>query len=114
MNQPMAWLRRLSTSGYGGREARRRSMSQPMSSSKRYLSASEAAAELGISQATLYAYVSRGLIHSEPGNGRSRARRYRREEIARLKERQAQRRDPARAAATALSWGSAVLESGIT
>ena len=31
-----------------------------------YLSAREASAELAISQATLYAYVSRGLIRSEP------------------------------------------------
>src|SRR6202007_597395 len=31
-----------------------------------YLSAREAAAELAISPATLYAYVSRGLIRSEP------------------------------------------------
>ncbi|HET7037669.1 MAG TPA: citrate synthase family protein [Thermomicrobiaceae bacterium] len=86
---------------------------------RRYLSATEAAQELGIAQATLYAYVSRGLIHSEPaeaGNGgsHSRARRYRAEDVRRLQERQAQRHDPARAAATALSWGSAVLESAIT
>ncbi|HEU5423141.1 MAG TPA: citrate synthase family protein, partial [Nitrolancea sp.] len=84
---------------------------------RRYLSAAEAASELGIAQATLYAYVSRGLIHSEPadsGNGHSRARRYRAEDVRRLRERQEQRHDPARAAATALSWGSAVLESAIT
>jgi citrate synthase len=31
-----------------------------------YLSAREASAELAISPATLYAYVSRGLIRSEP------------------------------------------------
>ena len=31
-----------------------------------YMTAAEAAAELGISRATLYAYVSRGLIASAP------------------------------------------------
>ncbi|MFD1731907.1 helix-turn-helix domain-containing protein [Deinococcus malanensis] len=33
------------------------------------LSTSEAAALLGVKPATLYAYVSRGLIRSEPGPG---------------------------------------------
>ena len=45
--------------------------SQPL-----YLTAREAAAELSISPATLYAYVSRGLIRSEPEPD-SRAKRYR-------------------------------------
>ena len=35
-------------------------------SAELYLSAREAAAELAVSPATLYAYVSRGLIRSEP------------------------------------------------
>jgi citrate synthase len=78
------------------------------------LTAREAADELGISPATLYAYVSRGLIHSEPGPSGSRQRRYRRADVEALKERQAQRRDPARSAETALSWGTPVLESAIT
>ena len=39
-----------------------------------YLSAREAAAELGVQPATLYAYVSRGLIRSVPGP--SKQRRY--------------------------------------
>ena len=45
-----------------------------------YLSAREASAELAISQATLYAYVSRGLIRSEPSED-SRSHRYRAEDI---------------------------------
>ena len=45
-----------------------------------YLSAREASAELAISQATLYAYVSRGLVRSEPTED-SRSRRYRAEDI---------------------------------
>lgn len=37
---------------------------------RRYLTAREAAAELGVTLATLYAYVSRGLIGSEPAGER--------------------------------------------
>jgi len=51
-----------------------------------YLSAAEASAELAISPATLYAYVSRGLIRSEPSPD-SRSHRYRAEDIRGLKER---------------------------
>ncbi len=39
--------------------------------------AAEAAALLGVSRETLYAYVSRGLLASAPGPGPSRASRYR-------------------------------------
>ena len=39
---------------------------------KMSLTASEAAAELGVSPATLYAYVSRGMIRSEPQPGSRR------------------------------------------
>jgi citrate synthase len=53
-----------------------------------YLSAREASAELAISPATLYAYVSRGLIRSEPSSD-ARSRRYRAEDVRGLKERRA-------------------------
>jgi citrate synthase len=53
-----------------------------------YLDAREAAAELAISPATLYAYVSRGLVRSEPGET-SRSRRYRAEDVRALKNRRA-------------------------
>ena len=53
-----------------------------------YLKAGEAAAELSISPATLYAYVSRGLIRSEPGES-PRSRRYRAEDVRALKNRRA-------------------------
>lgn len=87
-----------------------------------YLSAKEAAAELGISLPTLYAYVSRGLIRSEAGEGPSRARRYRAEDVAALKTRKEMRHRPEVAAETAvktavqtaLHWGAPVLESAIT
>src|SRR3954447_16512291 len=58
-----------------------------------YLSAREASAELAISPATLYAYVSRGLVRSEP-SGDSRSRRYRAEDIRVLKERRVPSPEP--------------------
>ncbi|NPU14414.1 citrate synthase [Bradyrhizobium sp. 83002] len=58
-----------------------------------YLSAREASAELAISPATLYAYVSRGLVRSEPSPN-SRSNRYRAEDIRALKERRAPAPEP--------------------
>src|SRR5712691_11292549 len=58
-----------------------------------YLSAREASAELAISPATLYAYVSRGLIRSEPSSD-SRSHRYRAEDVRGLKERRAPSPEP--------------------
>ena len=58
-----------------------------------YLSAREAAAELAISPATLYAYVSRGLIRSEPSID-SRAHRYRAEDVRALKDRRTPSAEP--------------------
>jgi citrate synthase len=58
-----------------------------------YLSAREAATELAISPATLYAYVSRGLIRSEPTQD-SRRNRYRAEDVRDLKERRAPSPEP--------------------
>jgi citrate synthase len=58
-----------------------------------YLSAREASAELAISPATLYAYVSRGLIRSEP-SADSRSHRYRAEDVRGLKERRVPTPEP--------------------
>jgi citrate synthase len=79
-----------------------------------YLNADEAAHQLGISHATLYAYVSRGLIRSETAGDSHRTRRYRTEDIERLRERKESRRNPAHIAASALHWGEPVLDSAIT
>ncbi|HEX5180360.1 MAG TPA: citrate synthase family protein [Gemmatimonadaceae bacterium] len=78
------------------------------------LSAAEAARALGVARPTLYAYVSRGLIRSQPGPRPSRARRYAREDVERLRCRSEERRDPDKVAANALQWGVPVLESSIT
>lgn len=51
-----------------------------------YLTARQAAGELSVAPATLYAYVSRGLIRSEP-IGDARERRYRAEDVRALKHR---------------------------
>ncbi|HTG34598.1 MAG TPA: citrate synthase family protein [Thermoanaerobaculia bacterium] len=80
----------------------------------RFLTAQEAAAELGVSLATLYAYASRGMLRSEPVPGEPRARRYPREDVLRLREKKELRKEPEKAAPKALSWGMPVLESALT
>jgi citrate synthase len=85
-----------------------------MQTDRRYLTAQQAAAALGVTRATLYAYASRGQLQSEPVPGRTRECRYYREDIERLRERKETRRDPTKAAASALHWGNPVLASGIT
>lgn len=79
-----------------------------------WLSAAEATALLGVSAATLYAYVSRGRIRSESGSGKTRHRRYSRDDVERLRARTDERRNPQKAAEQALQWGLPVLESAIT
>ena len=80
----------------------------------RWLTAGQAATRLGISRATLYAYVSRGRVHSQPLPGSTRAHGYAREDVERLERRTAARRDPSAAATHAFEWGAPVLESAIT
>ena len=81
---------------------------------ERYFDAGRAAEELGVSIATLYAYVSRGMVRSEAVEGKRRNRRYRAEDVRRLKERKERRRDPDGVVEGALHWGTPVMESGIT
>lgn len=82
------------------------------------LSAAEATALLDVKPATLYAYVSRGLIRSEAGAGQRRQRLYHAEDVRALLARQTLKRDPAGAvqgaAAGALEWGMPVLDSALT
>lgn len=77
-----------------------------------YMTAGEAAAELGVSLPTLYAYVSRGLIRSEARAG-SRSRLYRAEDVRALLRRREPAEDPA-GPARSLTFGAPVLESAIT
>jgi citrate synthase len=79
-----------------------------------HLTAAHAADLLGVTRATLYAYASRGQLRSEAVPGRPRERRYARDDVQRLLDRKAARRDPVAAAARGLHWGGPVLESGIT
>src|SRR6201992_1057512 len=82
-------------------------------SRRRYLSATEAAAMLGIRPATLYAYVSRGLLRRESEPGR-RGRRYPTEDVEALLQRIEGRRDPPGVARAALDFGVPVLDSRLT
>lgn len=79
-----------------------------------YMTAKEAAEALDISLATLYSYVSRGLIRSEAVGGSKRSRRYRREDVEQLQQRKSIRRNPAQAGEEMLHWGMPVMESAIT
>lgn len=80
----------------------------------KWIEAKEATKILGITRATLYAYVSRGLVRSTAGASGSRERRYAAEDVERLRARAEERRDPGKVAARALRWGVPVLESAIT
>lgn len=77
------------------------------------MGAAEASRALGISRATLYAYVSRGFIRSQPTPGPSRDRVYARDDVERMRRRTEARRNPDKAAAHTLQWGLPVLESSI-
>jgi citrate synthase len=78
-----------------------------------WLTSNEASERLGVSRATLYAYVSRGLVRSSPSPEHPRARRYAREDVERLRGRAEQRRDPQKVVERALHWGVPLLESSI-
>lgn len=73
------------------------------------MTAAEAAAFLGVSKATLYAYVSRGLLRSVPGKDRSRL--YARSEVEALKMRA---QPPRQAVRDALYWGLPSLRSEVS
>jgi citrate synthase len=80
---------------------------------KEWLTSKEAARCLGVSAATLYAYVSRGLLRSEGSNGQ-RERHYSADDVALLKRRRDVGRKASSIAANALDFGTPVLESSLT
>ena len=79
-----------------------------------HLEAEAAAAALGISRATLYAYVSRGLVQAVAAPDDPRRRLYSAQDIARLQKRKTVGRRPREIAAATLDWGDPVLPSAIT
>jgi citrate synthase len=85
-----------------------------MRSQHSWIGAGETSRLLGVSRTTLYAYVSRGFIRSQPRPGSPRERLYARDDVERLRRRTEERRDPDKARARALQWGLPILESAIT
>lgn len=77
------------------------------------ISARDAAELLAIKPATLYAYVSRGLLTSVPGT-KGPSRLYARSDVERLKARHVARSGHGAVAAGALRFGEPVLESALT
>ncbi|WP_429409280.1 citrate/2-methylcitrate synthase [Paraburkholderia sp. GAS82] len=77
------------------------------------LTATEAAALLGVSVPTLYAYVSRGMLHSSP-DAHGKHRLYDAAEVRRLARRKADGKRAGKVAQKVLDWGVPVLESSIT
>lgn len=80
--------------------------------SAEYLSAQNAAARLGVSLATLYAYVSRGHVHARQGPGKRSL--YLAQDIERLIARRQAGRSAAQGAAHSLAWGLPVLETQVS
>ncbi|GAB6847803.1 citrate/2-methylcitrate synthase [Paraburkholderia kururiensis] len=78
-----------------------------------YMTASEAADALGVSLATLYAYVSRGMLQSAPDPA-SKRRRYAATDVRRLARRKADGKRAGKVAQKVLDWGVPVLESSIS
>jgi len=78
-----------------------------------HYTASEACHRLGVTAQTLYAYVSRGLIRSEPAPD-SRTRRYARDDVETLVQRRDLRRRPREVLGASLDWGAPILDSELT
>lgn len=76
-------------------------------------SASEAARILGVSLATLYSYVSRGML-TPSGALADRSKRYPHDEVLRLAARKADGKRGGHKVAAAMNWGTPVLETRIS
>ena len=77
------------------------------------LSASEAARILGVSLATLYSYVSRGMLTPSCVQA-ERRKRYPHDEVLRLAARKADGKRGGHKVAAAMNWGTPVLETRIS
>jgi citrate synthase len=80
----------------------------------RYVTSREAIALLDVKLQTLYAYVSRGLVHSVPVNDGSKERLYLRADIEKLRLRAEARSGHGAVAADAMHYGQPVITSEIT
>lgn len=80
---------------------------------QRYLTAAEAAATLGVSLPTLYAYASRGLVAARKEKG-SRTSLYDAHDVKTLLKRKSRGRHAEAVASDALHFGTPVLESALT
>lgn len=80
---------------------------------KKMLTAADAAHLLDVSPATLYSYVSRGLLASQPGPA-ARGKLYAHDEVLRLAARRKDGRQAGHAVEQAIDWGKPILESAIT
>ncbi|SDQ80472.1 citrate synthase [Paraburkholderia fungorum] len=78
-----------------------------------FMNATEAAAALGISLPTLYAYVSRGMLSSS-ADSQGKHRLYDAAEVRRLARRKQDGKRAGKVAQKVLDWGVPVLESSIT
>ena len=78
-----------------------------------FLTAAEAAARLGVTRATLYAYVSRGLVRACEADD-PRRRLYAADAVEQLAVERRRRRRPKEVAKAALDFGAPVLKSAIT
>lgn len=85
-----------------------------LTGSTRLLSAAQAAEQLGVSKATLYAYVSRGLLSAVPHASDPRARCYSSFEVASLARRKGQGRKREQQTLAALGEGWPVLDSALS
>jgi citrate synthase len=82
--------------------------------SSRWFTAEQATAELGVSRATLYAYVSRGRIGVTAAPEEPRRSLYDAADVKRLAERNRGGRSRRAVAASTISWGEPILTSAIT
>jgi citrate synthase len=78
------------------------------------ISAAEAATRLGVSRATLYAYVSRGLVRSVSGPDDLRCRLYVSADVEMLVRQKTLTRGPSAASAAALNLGLPILETRVS
>jgi citrate synthase len=79
-----------------------------------WISAGAAARLLGVKPATLYAYVSRGLIRSRSSSAGAGGRRYARSDLERHLARSLARKGHAAVASGALSFGEPVLDTRVS